>query len=84
MSTRAPTENELVSADPVIEAIARTIHEWMTEGDMDLSEFGERDPELLPKHLGYIYRLTGDWKGWNHISTVKPVEAYEENRRVDA
>lgn len=86
MSTRAPTENELVSADPVVEAIARTIHEWMTEGDMVLSEFGERDPELgrLPKHPPYIYRLTGDWKGWNHVSTVKSVEVHEENRRVDA
>ena len=86
MSERALTENEIVSADPVVEAIAKTIHKWMTEGDMVLSEVGVRDPELekLPVHLGYIYRLTGDWKGWNHVSNVKPVEVHEENRRVDA
>ena len=86
MSTRVPTVNEIVSAEPVLEAIEKTICEWMTEGDMVCSEVGVRDPELgaLPVHLGYVYRLTGDWKGWNHVSHVKPVEVHEENRRVDA
>ena len=86
MSTGAPTENEIVSADPVVEAIARTIHEWMAEGGMALSEFGESDPELgrVPAHPGFIYRLNGTWEGWNSISKVKSVEDYEVNRRADA
>ena len=68
------------SDEPEIEKIAMLIHDWMTEGDMDHPEH-----EGLPLHPEYVYRLTEDWDGWNHLFGTAPDdhETYETHRRLD-
>ena len=42
--------------------VQQTVREWKTEGE---EGFDMGDGKFIPKHPGYIYRLSGDWKGWS-------------------
>lgn len=79
MDTRNTPEHGNGSDESEMDEIAKVIHAWMTEGDMDHPEHG------IPLHPEYVYRLTGDWKGWNHLFNTTPddQETYEEHRRLD-
>ena len=60
--------------------ITDIIKSWEDEGHE--SRGGE--DSKLPRHPGYVYRLAGDWPGWNTFLAIdKTADAYEEHERID-
>ena len=55
----------LSDVDHFLAEMRSIIQQWLEEGH-DANEKG------LPAHPEFIYRLSGDWKGWNHLLAVSP------------
>jgi hypothetical protein len=59
--------------------IEEIIQEWEKEG-------GDSHPEepRLPLHPEFFYRISGEWKGWNHfLNTPISSHHYQENLAAD-
>ena len=75
------------SLENTLSKIGATMQEWLENGDADHPEFETDDGVKLPLHVGYVYRLTGEWKSWNKACGVDPDKnpaAYAENLYHDA
>lgn len=60
------------------ELISEVIGEWAADGH-------RASPEGMPHHPELVYRISGDWKGWNDFFDVpEDHESYAENRAQDA
>ena len=72
-------KNKLAYAqlDELDEQVERVIQDWLEEG----TAIGR---ESMPIHPEFVYRMSGDWTGWNQFCGVKPDDvAFEENRLTD-
>ena len=59
------------------ENIQKKIGEWVSFGDRTFAGG-------LPRHPGYVYRLSGDWKSWNvFLPGQEAGPGYEQNLRTD-
>jgi len=61
-----------------------TADEWRMSGE-DLHKEPEMREKRLPRHPGFVYRNSGDWKGWNHFLGVTDTnsEEYRINEQTD-
>lgn len=60
--------------------IEEILSEWRNHGEETLKQ-----AVGMPRHPEYIYRLTGDWQGWNHMFGVLPEDVvnYRQNLEQD-
>ena len=62
-----------------LDIAAAIVHEWQTLG------FSSNPSNVLVyKHPEFIFRLSGDWKGWNDFLNIKLGSPhYAENEQAD-
>lgn len=66
-----------VQIEMVMERAKQIVLEWLTK------DSGFHDE--LPAHPEFVYRITGDWQGWNHFLDVEVgTTDYDANAREDA
>ena len=71
--------------DPDLESqISEVMRIWQDEGNSP-----HTDPDMraqnLPLHPEYLYRLSGEWTGWNAFLGVMPDDdSYAENAYLDS
>jgi len=69
---------ELIADDS--EALEPIVDAWFRDGDRSVP-----DHPGLPQHPEYVYRLSGDWQGWNGFLGVDPgAPEYAHHERIDA
>lgn len=57
------------------------LHRWLVEGEEDHTT---EDGQLIPKCPEFVYRLSGEWKGWSDFLGVDfSSEAYKDNEYRD-
>jgi len=76
-----PLEAELGPSDEKM--VRDIIKKWKMHGDKL-----HKDPALkkegIPRHPEYVYRLDGQWRGWNHfLGTEEADPRYAENEMMD-
>jgi hypothetical protein len=64
-----------------MKSIDEVISEWKAHGE----DTFDADGIIMPAHPEYVFRLTGEWTGWNDVCGVQEGdEQYEYNLAVDA
>lgn len=70
--------------EAVMELAQQTVLSWLARG-RDLHRAGEPDSQRMPVHPELVYRLGGEWKGWNHfLGTDGNAPEADTHRRIDA